>query len=78
MPVHNDMALIYGRKFRFSEKMGYSLQKNGDTVVGWPSDTDRFMKIRASNGKFNWPAMQDIIKPIPLMGRIKYGNSLQF
>ena len=70
MPVTSDMALIYGREiFGFPKKMAdIHYKKNGDTVVGWTKRRGtRFMKIRAKlTGKFNDPAMQDIITANPM------------
>jgi acetoacetate decarboxylase len=70
MPVTNDMALIYGREiFGFPKKIAdIHYRKKGDTVAGWTKRRGkRFMKISANlNGKFNDPAMQDIITANPM------------
>jgi len=70
MPVTSDMALIYGREiYGFPKKMAdIHYKKNGDTIVGWTKRRGtRFMKIRAKlTGKFNDPAMQDIITANPI------------
>ncbi len=70
MPVTNDMAMIYGREiFGFPKKMAdIHYKKKGDTVTGWTKRRGkRFMKISANlTGKFNDPAMQDIITASPI------------
>src|SRR5208283_12368 len=70
MPVTNDMALIYGREiFGFPKKLAnIHYKKKGDTVVGWTKrHGKRFMKISANlTGKFNDPAMLDIITANPI------------
>jgi acetoacetate decarboxylase len=70
MPVTSDMALIYGREiFGFPKKMAdINYKKTGDKVVGWTKRRGtRFMKISARlNGRFNDPAMQDVIAAHPV------------
>ena len=70
MPVTSDMALIYGREiFGFPKKIAdIHYKKDGDTIEGWTErGGPRFMEIRAKlTGKFNDPAMQDILTANPI------------
>ena len=70
MPVTSDMAMAGGREiFGFPKKMAdIHYKKDGDTIEGWTERRGtRFMEIRAKlTGKFNDPAMQDILAATPM------------
>jgi len=70
MPVTSDMAMAAGREFfGFPKKMAdIHYRKEGQTVEGWTERRGtRFMEIHAElTGKFNDPAMQDILTATPM------------
>ena len=70
MPVTSDIAMAAGREFfGFPKKMAdIHYRKDGDTVEGWTERRGtRFMEIHAKlTGKFNDPAMQDILTATPM------------
>jgi len=70
MPVTSDMAMAGGREiYGFPKKMAdVYYKKDGDAVEGWTERRGtRFMEIHAKlTGKFNDPAMQNIITANPM------------